>query len=83
MITLSNAIKILLQQFPDCIPASGVETENEWIFSLSLRETSEDLDISPYAVSKLDGKIRVFFPPKDASQIQNFKELSQDFLNLP
>ncbi len=80
MLTLNDAKSILERKYPEYIIDSGLETEEEWIFSMADRETRMELDISPLSVSKSSGDVKVFFPPRDASRITNAMEIPKEYL---
>ena len=71
MITFEMAKSIYKKQYPNYLISSAVDVGDEYVFSSRDKESGEELDISPIAINKDSGAIRVFFPPLNIDKLKN------------
>ena len=82
MITLQEACKIYLSNYPDRIIDGLLETPEEWIISGADKRSGLELDLSPTLILKETGEMQAFFPPKHSIKLKNAVKLltpSKDF----
>ena len=70
MFDLEKACLLYEKSFPNKIIDSILDVGDEWVLSGRDAATSLELDVSPIAISKDDGKMRVFFPPANIDKIK-------------
>ena len=71
MIDLARAVALYERAYPDRVILTALDVGDEWVFSAADRATGEELDLSPTAVSKADGSMRVFFPPMNLEKLKD------------
>ena len=82
MISIKKAIELYYKSNPSLKISGILETDDEWIISAVDRESGMEIDASPLAISKNDGKITVFFPPMHAGELEKAKILDLKGLNI-
>ena len=82
MISIERAIEIYYMSNSELKISGILDTGEEWVFSAVDRESGMEIDASPLAVSKEDGKITVFFPPMNMCKLQKAKIINLDGLNI-
>ncbi len=75
MITLKQGIEKYLEQYPKYAVDSIFDVGDEWVIGARDRETGEEIDVSPIAVSKENGNMRVFFPPANRAKMAHAIEI--------
>lgn len=75
MITFEQACKLYEEKFPTQSIISALDVGDEWVFSAGDKETGEELDVSPIAISKDNGSMRTFFPPANREKLRNAVEI--------
>lgn len=82
MISIEKAIELYYAS-NSALKISGIlDTGDEWVISAVDRETGLEIDASPLAINKEDGKITVFFPPMNMYKLQKAKIINLDGLNI-
>ena len=82
MITIEKAIEIYYASNSDLKISGILDTGEEWVISAVDKETGMDIDASPLAVNKEDGKITVFFPPMNMGKLEKAKVMDLNDLNI-
>lgn len=82
MITIEQALAIYLEKHPTHTVSSILDVGDEWVIAVRDKKTGLDLDISPTAVSKASGELRVFFPPANKEKLVNARTVQLDGLKL-
>ena len=71
MITFEEARAIYEKQYPNYTISSALDVGNEFVISSRDKESGEELDISPIAINKESGTMRLFFPPMNMDKLRN------------
>ncbi|MCM1060062.1 MAG: hypothetical protein NC452_07185 [Eubacterium sp.] len=71
MITFKEAKAIYEIQYPDYAISSVLDVGDEFVISARDKESGEELDISPIAINKESGSMRMFFPPMNMDKLRN------------
>ena len=71
MITFEEARAIYEKQYPNYAISSALDVGNEFVISSRDKESGEELDISPIAINKESGTLRLFFPPMNMDKLRN------------
>lgn len=71
MITFEEARAIYEKQYPNYAISSALDVGNEFVISSRDKESGEELDISPIAINKGSGTMRLFFPPMNMDKLRN------------
>lgn len=82
MISIEKAIELYYAS-NSALKISGIlDTGDEWVISAVDRESGLEIDASPLAVNKEDGKITVFFPPMNIDKLEKAKIIALEDLNI-
>lgn len=71
MITFEEARAIYEKQYPNYAISFALDVGNEFVISSRDKESGEELDISPIAINKESGTMRLFFPPMNMDKLRN------------
>lgn len=71
MITFEEARTIFEKEYPNYAISSAIDVGDEFVISSKDKESGEELDISPIAISKESGLMRLFFPPMNMNKLKN------------
>lgn len=71
MITFEEARAIYEKQYPSYAISSALDVGDEFVISSRDKESEEELDISPIAINKESGSMRLFFPPMNMDKLRN------------
>lgn len=82
MITIEKAIELYYASNPNLKISGILDTGDEWVISAVDRESGLEIDASPLAISKQDGKITVFFPPMNMGKLGKAKIIDVNGLNV-
>ncbi len=77
MINLEKACELYETTFPRQMIDTILDVGDEWVISGRDKNTTVELDISPVAIAKEDGKIRTFFPPANIDKLKNAKQIER------
>ena len=73
MISLEKACELYESTFPKQIVDTILDIGDEWVISGRDKDTMIELDTSPIAIAKVNGKMRTFFPPANMNKLKNAK----------
>lgn len=77
MINLEKACELYESAFPKQIIDNILDVGDEWVISGKDKDTTKELDTSPIAIAKADGKMRTFFPPANMEKLKNAKQVER------
>lgn len=77
MIDLEKACEIYETTFPRQTIDTILDVGDEWVISGRDKDTTIELDTSPVAIAKADGKMRTFFPPANMDKLKNAKQVER------
>lgn len=82
MISIEKAIEIYYESNSNLKISGILDTGDEWVISAVDKESGMDIDASPLAINKKDGKITVFFPPMNMGKLEKAKVMDLNGLNI-
>lgn len=74
MIDSTRAVDLVKKKYPELGVSRVGQITTGWIISFEGIE-GKRMMISPVHVSKLDGEIKMFFPPDHRDELEHYKEI--------
>lgn len=76
--TLKQAVEAYEKKYPAQKVAAVLDVGDEWVFSAADRESGLTPSVSPTAVNKEDGTMRIFFPPANMEKLKHAVTVHMD-----